>query len=74
MRSLSELLCFHVFELNSVIQLVEQSWGGGGLTKYPYYRGLINYIDTKAKCRHLKSVKGLCSRPEFLSWRYIQSC
>ncbi len=42
------------------------------------HHGLINYIDTKAKCRHLKylSVKGLCGRclPEFIDWRYRQYC
>ncbi len=35
---------------------------------------LINYIDTKAKCRHLKNwhVKGLRGRclSEFINWRY----
>ncbi len=40
--------------------------------------GLINYVDTKAKCRHPKtlSVKGLCGRClyEFIDWRYSQSC
>jgi hypothetical protein len=40
--------------------------------------GLINYKDTKIKCRHLKDlpVKGLCSRCllEFIDWRYSQSC
>jgi hypothetical protein len=39
--------------------------------------GLINYKDTKAKCRHLKNriVKGLCGRclTEFIDWRYRQS-
>jgi hypothetical protein len=39
--------------------------------------GLINYIDTKAKCRHLKHwpVKGLGGRclSEFIDWRYIVS-
>jgi hypothetical protein len=36
----------------------------------------INYIDTKAKCRHLKNlpVKGFCGRclSEFIDWRYVQ--
>ncbi len=41
--------------------------------------GLINYIDTKAKCRHRKKltcVKVLCGRclSEFVDWRYSQSC
>jgi hypothetical protein len=40
--------------------------------------GLINYKDTKAKCRHLKNlpVKGLCGKrlSEFIDWRYIPSC
>ncbi len=39
--------------------------------------GLTNYIDTKAKCRHLKNwrVKRLCGRclSEFIDWRYIHS-
>jgi hypothetical protein len=39
--------------------------------------GLINYIDTKAKC-HLKNwpVKGFCGRclSEFIDWRYSKSC
>jgi hypothetical protein len=39
---------------------------------------LINYIDIKAKCRHLKSWpgKGLCGRClwEFIYWIYSQSC
>ncbi len=38
---------------------------------------LINFIDTKAKCRHIKNwpVKGLCGRcvSEFIDWRYSQS-
>ncbi len=38
----------------------------------------INFIDTKAKYRHLKnwSVKGLCGRclSKFIDWRYSQSC
>ncbi len=37
-----------------------------------------NYIDNKAKCRHLKnwSVKGLCGwcLSELIDWRYGQSC
>jgi hypothetical protein len=45
--------------------------------EYPGLR-LINYIDTKTKCRHLKRwlVKGLCDRclSEFIDWRYSQSC
>ncbi len=44
----------------------------------PHAHGLINYIDTKAKCHHLKnkSVEGLCGRclSEFIDWRYSQSC
>ncbi len=43
-----------------------------------YNHELINFIDIKAKCLHLKnwSVKGLCGRclSEFRGWRYIQSC
>ncbi len=39
--------------------------------------GLINYIDTKAKCRHLKywPVKGLFGKclSKLIDWRYIQS-
>jgi hypothetical protein len=42
------------------------------------HHGLINYIDTKAKCRHLNKipVKGLRGRclSEFIDWRYSQSC
>ncbi len=45
---------------------------------YTYSHRLINYIDTKAKYRHLKywTVKGLCGRclSEFVDWRYSQSC
>jgi hypothetical protein len=43
---------------------------------YTYRHGLINYIDTKAKCRHLKILKGFCCRclSEFIDWRYRQSC
>jgi hypothetical protein len=40
-------------------------------------QGLINYWDTKSKCRHLNNwpVKGLCTRclSEFIEWRYSQS-
>jgi len=40
--------------------------------------GLINYIDTKAKCHHLKELtcKVLCGRcvSEFIDRRYTQSC
>ena len=41
--------------------------------------GLINNIDTKAKCCHLKKFylqKGLCGRclSEFIDWIYSQSC
>ncbi len=40
--------------------------------------GLINYIDTKAKCRHLKKLtcKGTLRQglSEFINWRYSQSC
>jgi hypothetical protein len=36
------------------------------------------YIETKAKCRHLKNllVKGICGRclPEFIDWIFCQSC
>jgi hypothetical protein len=43
-----------------------------------WHHGLINYIDTKAKCSLLKNlpVKGLCGRclSEFIDWRYSQSC
>ncbi len=45
---------------------------------YDLDHGLLNYIDTKAKCRHLKNgpVKGVCSRclSEFIDWRYSRSC
>jgi hypothetical protein len=39
-----------------------------------YMDGLINYIDIKAKCGHLKNlpVKGFCGR--FIDWIYSQSC
>jgi hypothetical protein len=37
-----------------------------------FYHGLVNYIDTKAKFRHLKKSKkeGLCGRclSEFIDW------
>jgi hypothetical protein len=38
--------------------------------------GLINYIDTEAKCCHLKNwpEKGLCGRCLQSLWRYSQSC
>ncbi len=40
--------------------------------------GVVNYKDTKRKCRHLKNwpVMGLCGRCllEFIDWRYSQSC
>jgi hypothetical protein len=40
--------------------------------------GLINYIDTKAKMSLSKKsdLKGPCGRglPEFIDWRYSQSC
>jgi hypothetical protein len=40
--------------------------------------GLINYIDTIAKCRHLNNwpVKGICGMrlSEFMDWIYYQSC
>ncbi len=38
--------------------------------------GLMNYIDTKAKCHHLKKLT--CTRTmrqaDFIDWRYSQSC
>ncbi len=39
-----------------------------------HIHGLINYINTIAKCRHLKN--WLCGRclSEFIDWRYSQSC
>ncbi len=45
----------------------------------PHAHGLINYIDIKAKCRHLKKswpVKGLCGSclSKFIDWRFSQSC
>ncbi len=44
----------------------------------PLHHGLVNYMDTKAKCRHPKNwpVKGLCGRcsSEFIDWRYSQPC
>jgi hypothetical protein len=43
----------------------------------PPLHGLINYIDTKAKCRHQKmTYKGTCGMclPKFIDWRYSQSC
>jgi hypothetical protein len=30
--------------------------------RVPHIHRLINYIDTKPKCRHQKMVKGLCGR------------
>ncbi len=45
-----------------------------GLCRKGVNHGLINYIDTNAKCRHLKNwaIKGLCDRclSEFIDWRY----
>ncbi len=44
-----------------------------------YYHGLINYVDTKSKCRHLNkfTCKGtLCHvfvKVEFRDWKYMQS-
>ncbi len=47
-------------------------------TMYCVHHGLINYIDTKAKCRHLKML--ICKGTlwpvrwlsEFIEWRYSQ--
>jgi hypothetical protein len=43
-----------------------------------YKHGLINYIDTKTKWRHLQNllVKELCGvcLLKFIDWRYSQSC
>jgi len=54
------------------------SLSGREVEEYNRKDGLINYIDTKAKCRHLKNwpVKGLCGRclSEFIDRRYSQSC
>ncbi len=41
--------------------------------------GLMNYIDTKSKCRHLKKIdmkRVLCGRcfSDFIDWRYSHSC
>jgi hypothetical protein len=43
------------------------------------FHRLINFKDTKTKCRHIKKwtcIKGLCGRclSEFIDWRYSQSC
>jgi hypothetical protein len=47
-------------------------------TSMPNIHGLINYIDTKEKCCHIKNwpVKRLCGRclSDFIHWRYSQSC
>ncbi len=44
----------------------------------PYGAWLINHIDTKSKCRHLKilNCKGILRQVfiEFIYWRYSQSC
>jgi len=40
-----------------------------------YWHGLINYIDTKAKCRHLQKITGKGTLQQvFIDWRYSQSC
>ncbi len=48
------------------------------LYTYSAVHGLINYKDTKTKCRHLTKLtcKGTCGRCllEFIYWRYSQSC
>jgi hypothetical protein len=65
-------VCYVLFSISHNIcgELTTKFLGG--------HHGLINYIDTKAKCRYLKkwSVKGLCGRclSEFIDWRYSQSC
>jgi hypothetical protein len=45
-----------------------------GAESFIMNHGLINFIDTKAKCRHLNKI--LCRRclSEFIDWRYSQSC
>ncbi len=48
-------------------------------SRMPSWHGLINYIDTKAKCHHPKNLTcktGLCGRclSEFIDWRFSQSC
>ncbi len=56
------------------VSFSKRSW----VSRLIYYHGLINYRDTKTKCRHLKklTVKVLCGRCllEFVDWRYSQSC
>jgi hypothetical protein len=49
------------------------------LYRYPLHHGLINYIDTNAKCRHLKKLT--CKETlrqvfirVFIEWRCSQSC
>ncbi len=51
---------------------------GREMEDYSLKHGLTHYIDTKAKCRHLKNwpVKGHCGRclSEFRDGRYSHSC
>ncbi len=54
-------------------------WYGTCCSTYvSVWRAIVNYIDTKAKCRHLKKMtcKRLCGKclSEFIDWRYSQSC
>jgi hypothetical protein len=41
-----------------------------------WHHGLINYIETKTKCLHLKKLtcKGALRQMFIRDWRYIQSC
>ncbi len=51
-----------VFDTNLTL-LMGAGRGGGGTVNRENH-GLINYVDTNTKCRHLKkcSAKGLCAR------------
>ncbi len=67
----------------SVSQRVSAPWTAPGsaqgsasrLEKMSISHGLINNIETKAKCRHLEKLtcKGTL-RQVFIGWRYSQSC
>ncbi len=60
--------------MSQLFHLIFSAIPDTGISGQLFRHELINYIDTKAKCRHLNS--WLCGRclAEFIEWRYSQSC
>ncbi len=61
------------------VNKIKQENRRSGYSRLDYWdHGLINYVDTKVKCRHKENwpVKVICGKcfTEFIGWRYSQSC